>query len=365
MEAALPAIRRHAARQEGQCVNLHDIILRRDRMVDSFEGVEAAILKLAGGGQRAIRLQRNATLRLCRADEATAIKHFPTLPGWQVRLEPGASLEVWLECPGGAHRLFHSGAMTECEVTLVWPVPVPTRYDLRLSVLGEGATVAVGPLFNARTRLLPLLRGRGVEVGPGANPAVMPSEAVDVTYLERMPAEDWARVYAKQQLPGAVADLWKRYVVDSAHRMESFGQSSLQFVFSSHVIEHLVNPLGVFENWWEKLAPGGVLAGVIPDARYTFDLRQDVTTREELLAQFDEGSFDPNEAMYVKWCGKTSPENTPASLRARNYSIHVAYYTPQSFRDFIELFGARRPLSGVFIESVANGKDFGFLIRKP
>lgn len=346
-------------------MNLHDIIARRDRMVESFDGVEATSLKLAGGGQRAVRLQRDATLRLRDAHEATSLKHFPTLPEWKVRLEPGSYLDIWLDGPEGSHRLYHSGAVEESDVALSWPVPVPTRFDLRMTLSGLGATVAVGPLFNARARLLPLLRGRGVEVGPGTNPAVLPSDSVDVRYLERMPAEDWARVYAKRELPGAVADLWKRYVVDSAHRMESFGPSTLQFVFSSHVIEHLANPLGVFQNWWDKLAPGGVIAGVVPDARYTFDLRQDVTTSEELAAQFEDGGFEPNEAMYARWCAKTSPENTPASLRARSYSIHVNYYTPESFRGFLDRFAARSPRSGVFMESVANGKDFGFLIRKP
>lgn len=346
-------------------MNLYDIVTRRDRMVESLDGVEASTLKLVGGGRRAIRLHADASLRLRDAHEVTAFKHFPRAPGWRVRFEPGAALEIRLDASDGPHRLFHASGVPECEVTLSWPVPVPMRFDLELVLSGPGASVAVGPLFNARTRLLPLMIGRGVEVGPGINPAIMPSDTVDVSYLERLPMEDWARLYAKRDLQPAVANLWTRYVVGSAHRMELFAHSSLQFIFSSHVVEHLVNPLGVLENWWDRLVPGGVIAGVVPDARYTFDLRQELTTGEELLAQAIDGSFEPTESMYAKWCAKTSPENTPESLRARGYSIHVNYYSPQSFRRFLDLFAARRPVAGVFIESVTNGKDFGFLIRKP
>lgn len=39
---------------------------------------------------------------------------------------------------------------------------------------------------------------------------------------------------------------------------------SLDFVFSSHCLEHLENPVAVIENWKSKLKPGGVLFLYLP-----------------------------------------------------------------------------------------------------
>lgn len=326
--------------------------------------VDAAMEKFPGGRQRVVHLRDGAELVMRDAHEATALHSFPASPGWTVSLKEESSLGIWLERDGFRHLLYASGSSPVEEVRLTWPAPVPLKFDLRLVTAGD-VVISVGPVFNPRLRLLPLLAGRGVEVGPGANPAVLPEGNRDVSYVERMPMEQWAATYAKKELAAQVAGQWDRYVVDSAHRLDRFADRSLDFVFSSHVIEHLANPLGVFHNWWAKLRSGGIIAGVIPDARHTFDLRQPLTTTEELLAQRAADAYEPTEAMYMRWCRYTSPENTPESLRKREYSIHVNYFSPITFRTLIDLFGFQHELAGMFIESTRNGKDFGFLVTKP
>lgn len=349
-------------------MNLHDLVRRGDRMVQAPAGVEAIEPKLPGGTQRAVRIDAGATLRLRDAHEATCLRTFPAMPGWRVHMD-GSHFTVWLESPGSPRRRLHAveGACARHEVMLDWPVPVPPTFDLVLETELQPAMIAVGPLFNARTRLLPVLRGRGVEVGPGARPSVLPEPERTVSYVEKMPLDDWARTYAKHELDEASARQWNHYVVDSAHRLDRFEAGSLDFIFSSHVFEHLVQPLQVLRNWWSRLAPGGVIAGVVPDARYTFDLRQPLTTVAEFLAPPDdlEDAWTPSEAMYARWCRHTAPDTTPASLRARDYSIHVSYFSPDSFRTMLDLFGMDDPPAALYMDSVTNGKDFGFLIAKP
>lgn len=373
-------------------MNLYDLVRRGDRMVDMpSKGIEAIEPKLPGGTQRAIRMAPGSTLRLRAADEATCLRSFPSFPGWHSHAAAGSTLSVWAEGADGTRHLLYTDRSTgRQEVRLDWPVPVPSQFDLCLAAEGE-CIVSIGPLFNAKAKLLPMLRGHGVEVGPGANPSVFADEGRSVRYVERMPMEQWAKTYAKRPLDAPAAGHWSHYVVDSAHRLAGFEDGSIDFVFSSHVLEHLVNPLQVLRNWWTKLAPGGVIAGVVPDARFTFDLRQPLTTRADLLAQVGPPSddtagtslsgafgrlarrlsrkpvrdpFETTDAMYERWCRYTSPENTPASLRQREYSIHVNYFSPESFRLLLDMFAAEASPAGLFIESVANGKDFGFLVAK-
>lgn len=345
-------------------MNLHDIVRRADRMARVEAGcVTAAEPRIGASRQRALEFGADATLRLVDAGEATALRHLPDAPGWRFHPSPDGQLRVWLDQGGVRHLLFETVAAEPQDVRLHWPLPTPLRFDLVFEVQA-GGLLTVGPAFNARPALMPLLRGHGVEVGPGANPAVLADSTRTVTYVERMAAEQWSATYARGQLEQTNADHWQHYVVDSAHELGGFENASLGFIFSSHVFEHLVNPLGVLENWWKKLAPGGVITGVVPDCRYTFDLRQPVSTPDEWRAQRETGSFEPTDAMYERWCRHTQPLNTPEQLRQREYSIHVNFYTPEALRRLFDLFGERHDVAGVHLHAVPNGKDFGFLIAK-
>lgn len=343
-------------------MNLHDIVRRRDRMLLVESGtVEAADVKAAGGSYRAVDLSRGTCMRLVGAHEATALRAFPTSPGWEVVTGDPSGLEVHLGDDGAD--VFRGRADTTA-VGLSWPLPCPREFDLVVRTEHD-VRLSVGPLFDARSVVLPHLRGRGVEVGPGPNPAVLPAPGREVVYVERMALSDWAATYAHGHLDPSKSDLWARYIVDSATELETAGDGSLDFIFSSHVLEHIVNPLQLLANWWRKLAPGGVIAGVVPDCRFTFDLRQPVSTPADWLQQYAKGGFAPTEHMYERWCRYTQPKNTPESLRARDYSIHVNYYTPESLRLLFDLFAEIQGVAGMHLRSVRNGKDFAFLIAKP
>lgn len=378
-------------------MNLYDLVLRRDRMVASLDPrIRAGVRKEKAGTQRSVTMPAGSALMLLGAHRVTALRGFPACPGWICHLGEGAYFEIELlgvegphvlarmEAPRAsaappAHRRWwsmgrHAAVMPEpapvangaVEVRLAWPMPVPPEFDLRFSAHGEAVDLSVGPLFDPRARLLPLLRGHGVEVGPGARPSVLPDSTRQVTYVEKLTREQWARTYPKTSLTPEQSQLWDRYVVDSARTLERFGDGSLGYVFSSHVLEHLVDPIGVLRAWWARLAPGGVIAGVVPDARYTFDLRQPLTSLDALEAQYRERLEDPTDAMYERWCRDTAPEATPDSLRARDYAIHVNYFCPEVFRELLDRVAeGEGGHAGVFIETVRNGKDFGFAVFKP
>jgi SAM-dependent methyltransferase len=380
-------------------MNLYDLLKRGDRMVDAgTPPARAGVRKEPGGTLRAVHIPDGGELRLREAHRATALREFPTCPGWSCLVPPGASLQVSLRAGTSRHVLARidapvpvaaaegarrwwarragaavavaaePAAAPAClrEIGLAWPVPVPPDFDLLITAEGGAVDVVVGPLFDPRKRLLPLLRGRGVEVGPGANPAVRADGTRTVTYVEKLDRDAWSRTYPKAALDPAVGALWDAYVVDSARRLDRFADASLDFVFSSHVLEHLVDPISVLRAWWAKLVPGGVVAGVVPDARYTFDLRQPLTSLDTLLAQFEQRLEAPTEAMYERWCRDTSPGATAGSLRDRDYAIHVNFFSPPGLRDLLDaVAGESGGTAGVFIESVRNGKDFGFAMFKP
>jgi SAM-dependent methyltransferase len=384
-------------------MNLYDIVQRRDRMLHAAEGhVEATVLKLQAGTQRAVRLRGGARIRLRDAHQATCLQATPRAPGWTLH---GGSLQVWMESAQGAQLLAElpnmpspalppqpqppswrarlaariggtasalpaapssSPIQPARAVRLHWPLHMPAAYDLVLTSGEHDVALAVGPLHDARRALVDTLRGDGVEVGPGDNPAVQAGPERRVRYVEKMDAAQWAATYPKAALDPDAAARWSGYVIASAEQLEGVAPQSLDFIFSSHVLEHLVNPLQVLQNWWRCLRPGGAIAAVVPDARYSFDLRQPLTDVATLLAQHAAGGHARSDAMYAQWCRHTAVDTDPARLRARDYAIHVNYFSPDSLRAMLEAFrGMVADPGGVHVEQFRNGKDFAFAMFKP
>lgn len=54
-----------------------------------------------------------------------------------------------------------------------------------------------------------------------------------------------------------------------------FRDSSLDFIISSHSLEHIANPIPVVRYWIRLLKPGGGIGIILPDYRYTWDARHD------------------------------------------------------------------------------------------
>lgn len=120
-----------------------------------------------------------------------------------------------------------------------------------------------------------------------------------------------------------------RYVCDNASLLDSIGDHSLDFIFSSHVFEHLHNPLMVIRNWLKKLKLGGFIISNIPDARYTFDARQPISALINIMEGERIGDHVMPRAKYEQWAKYTAPYQTAEQFIQRNYPIYAHYYTPE------------------------------------
>src|SRR5579883_3348247 len=81
------------------------------------------------------------------------------------------------------------------------------------------------------------LHGSGIDVGCGDDPLVVPDGSV----------RQWDMRDGDAQFLAGIAE------------------SSLDFVYSSHCLEHLLSVITALENWLRVLKPGGFLYVVVPD----------------------------------------------------------------------------------------------------
>jgi SAM-dependent methyltransferase len=137
-----------------------------------------------------------------------------------------------------------------------------------------------------------------------------------------------------------------------------FHDSSLQYVASSHVLEHVANPLAALAEWVRVLEHGGIIYMVIPDRRKTFDHLRPPTAPSHFLDDFRKGvnqcdGTHIRDFVYgVDWrqfSPSTAPEDEAAArdAQARQYehaiasgaqiNIHFHSFEPGNAVEMIEL----------------------------
>jgi SAM-dependent methyltransferase len=85
--------------------------------------------------------------------------------------------------------------------------------------------------------------GAGIDIGAGNDPVSL--------YLELFPGMREVRAW---DMPDGDAQL-----------LEGVASDSLDFVHSSHCLEHMRDPVEALQNWFRVLKPGGHLVCVVPD----------------------------------------------------------------------------------------------------
>lgn len=125
-----------------------------------------------------------------------------------------------------------------------------------------------------------------------------------------------------------------------AQLLKGIKDSSFDFVYSSHTLEHMVDPIEALSNWWRVVKPSGYLILFIPH-RDLYEKRNSLPSkwnpdhkhfflldREELPDTKDIGkliaqSLDSYEVVYAKGCSEGHTVTDPEIHSDGEYSIEV------------------------------------------
>ena len=218
----------------------------------------------------------------------------------------------------------------------------------------------------ARDSLYRLAKGTGVEIGPGPKPQILNTVDTQVTYIEEKMAEEWLSLYNDAETE--IAWSADNYKIGKAHDLP-VADESLDFIFSSHVLEHLYNPIGHFKHWHAKLKPGGLILGVVPSAEGTKDILLPRTKLPDLVAENETNSFAIPLEAYHHWVTHHQPHHSDTEQVAKEYlekkfSIHVHVYDYVSVNDLLLHCTENEGFSDYRIFYKRNAKDFIFAMRK-
>ena len=136
---------------------------------------------------------------------------------------------------------------------------------------------------------------------------------------------------------------------------------TLDYLCSSHVLEHLPDPIAALLEWHRVLRPGGWLYLVVPDKRFTFDEPRAVTSVAHLLQDFRDATTARESlehvdefVLHTHW-HHLRPESDPANRKAEQAAakekylrdiaagvgvdIHFHTFTPDSLRRMLTASG--------------------------
>jgi hypothetical protein len=215
-----------------------------------------------------------------------------------------------------------------------------------------------------------LLKSPGVEIGAFTTPI----PGIKPIYVDRF--SEYANQQTLAEYRGDSADL-------------PFHDSSLEYVATSHVIEHVANPLAAILEWYRVLRDGGIIYMVVPDRRLIFDRTRELTPVDHMIEDFRNSvtQSDPTHirefSFNVDWTDyspQTPAHKVPEEREAlfTQYSnalaaggetnIHFHTFEPQTALDLLKRCNETLPLQGGRIDVIRHEAPFpksrpdGFLI---
>ena len=260
------------------------------------------------------------------------------------------------------------------------PIPFPLpfqnptnekQYDLELHIpLFNQANVSSEPFFLIihrlldRSEVLSLCKGDGLEIGPGTKPQILPSSQVNVKYVEKFSsAEQWNEIHKKEFAAQLKQELWSDYIISEAHLLPIPDQS-LDFIFSSHVFEHLANPIGHLEYWHTKLKPGGLIVAIVPDVAGCKDYVFRPCPFSDLLNEYNSRIMTPTLDHYIRYAKGKKFKQDIKSLFDSQASLHVHFYTNTNMADLLTYAVEKLGFHWFNILHTPNHKDFYFVLCK-
>jgi predicted SAM-dependent methyltransferase len=339
---------------------------RGDVNLELSGDIEKAKRRYRDGDWRGLDLKPGSGFTIPDARRFASLRHFPTHCGWMVDVPSDAALRVAVVSrDDGAiiSKRIYKGEGGLQPLYLPWPQGICGAIDLVVSYKGAGPS----PVFVANHRMLSrqwlydLCIGRGLEIGPGPIPQILPRDGVEVSYLEQMPAEEWNRLYNGGGKYPIKPELWGNYIVGEASA-PPVEDGALDFIFGSHVFEHLANPIGHLKRWRRKLAKGGKVIMVVPDLNGTKDSVHHRCSLESMVDEFQRNVWLPEEQHYTRHLRRTSDDKKLIALMERMESIHVHYYDNINCQILLDYAVRELGYADYVIEHTPNHKDFYFVL---
>ncbi len=226
---------------------------------------------------------------------------------------------------------------------------------------------------DAKARMLDQIVGAGIEIGAYRNP--LPVRNGTVRYVDLFTPEQAARMFPESDDRDGVVT---PDIIAPADDLGVLEDKTLDFVLTSHVLEHLPDPIKALKEWHRTLKPGGMMLLILPDKRNTFDLPRPYTPLTHLIQDHQEDAeSDSRKARdrehfreWARWVngmrGDAQVELWADLLHRAGYPIHYHCWRLSDLLDLTEHLREEEglPLEVVDTAEAARCFEFALLLRR-
>lgn len=198
-----------------------------------------------------------------------------------------------------------------------------------------------------RHDLLRHCQGRGIEIGPGMHPLQL--DGRDLLYVDK-----------PDPFPRAAGI---RVIEDDAERLSTFVDGRLDFVASSHVLEHCKSPIRALTSWLRVLRQDGIIWAAVPLKDHCFDRDRAAVTFDHLVRCHELFEPEPHYREYLSKVDKLTGEdleNRIGYCLAHDSNIHYHAWDHAAWWEFF----SRMEHGFRIMESVTLGHEMIWVLRK-
>ena len=161
-----------------------------------------------------------------------------------------------------------------------------------------------------------------------------------------------------------------KVIINDATAITSCQTATYDFLFASHSLEHIANPLKALKEWIRVVKPGGHLILILPEKTRTFDHNRNHSLLSTLKAQYDAGVGEDdlstlNEILHLHDLKMDPPAGNIAQFRERslknfeNRCLHHYVYSPELLKEITDFLKCK------FIYTVTSGINIWFILQIP
>ncbi len=132
-----------------------------------------------------------------------------------------------------------------------------------------------------------LCKGAGIEIGAMCSPAKLPN-ANSIAYADIGTAEEMRQSISDLGYSGYQGWYPKVDIIfaPDAPPLKLVPSGSIDFVYSSHSLEHSPNPIAALCDYLRVVKKGGIVFTIIPNKRFTYDRLREVTPLSRLVYKY-------------------------------------------------------------------------------
>lgn len=139
----------------------------------------------------------------------------------------------------------------------------------------------------------------GLEIGPYDRPFFKREVYPNIKYADVFTTEELRKHASANPKRDSTQVQTVDYVTANKSLSDVIPESSLDFVFCSHVLEHVPDLIKSLQDIEQILKPGGKLLCAYPDRNYTFDIDRDPTNFQTLIDRNERKIWKPDpETVY-------------------------------------------------------------------